>query len=245
LSQNGFAALGVAEPLVRALDAAGFVTPTPIQAQAIPPLLDDYDLLGIAQTGTGKTAAFALPIIQHLSEDRVRLPAKSIRALILAPTRELAIQIDEQIALFAKGLRLRHAVIFGGVSQVPQAKALAGGLEILTATPGRLLDLMQQRLVSLDSVTHLVLDEADRMLDMGFVRDVMKIVRAVPVERQTLLFSATMPEARSSQARPRHAVGADARRGDARVVTVEAIEQQRLSTSARQPTKRSSARRSC
>jgi ATP-dependent RNA helicase RhlE len=192
---NDFRALGVAEPILRALDRAGFVTPTPIQAQAIPPLLDDFDMLGIAQTGTGKTAAFALPIVQHLAEDRVALPPKGVRALILAPTRELAIQIDEQVRLFARELKLRSTVIFGGVGQVPQQKALAQGCEIVVATPGRLLDLLQQRLVRLDTVTHLVLDEADRMLDMGFIRDVTKIIKAVPLERQTMLFSATMPAA--------------------------------------------------
>jgi ATP-dependent RNA helicase RhlE len=194
LSQT-FRDLGLAEPILRALDRAGFVTPTPIQAQAIPPLLDDYDMLGIAQTGTGKTAAFALPIVQHLAEDRVALPPKGVRALILAPTRELAIQIDEQVRLFARELKLRSTVIFGGVGQVPQQKALAPGCEIVVATPGRLLDLLQQRLVRLDTVTHLVLDEADRMLDMGFIRDVTKIIKAVPLERQTMLFSATMPAA--------------------------------------------------
>ncbi len=195
LTDMTFAALGLPETLQRALKGAGYVTPTPIQARAIPHLLEDYDLLGLAQTGTGKTAAFTLPILAHLLEDPVRMPAKGVRVLILAPTRELAIQIGETIGQLSRHTRIRHAVIFGGVGQNPQVQALAQGIDILVATPGRLLDLMQQRHVRLDTVTHLVLDEADRMLDMGFVRDVMKIVDKVPAERQTMLFSATMPSA--------------------------------------------------
>jgi ATP-dependent RNA helicase RhlE len=188
-----FADIGLADPLLRALDEAGLTHPTPIQAQAIPHLLDDYDLLGIAQTGTGKTAAFALPILQHLSEDAQRARPKTVRALILAPTRELAIQIDETIARLSRHLKLSHAVIFGGVGHGNQIKALARGVDVLVATPGRLLDLLGARHVRLEDVSHLVLDEADRMLDMGFVRDVMKIVAKLPQERQSLLFSATMP----------------------------------------------------
>jgi ATP-dependent RNA helicase RhlE len=195
LTDQTFAALGLAEPLLGALARAGYVTPTPIQARAIPPLLDDFDVLGIAQTGTGKTAAFALPILQHLAEDRTRMPPKTARALVLAPTRELALQIGETFATFAQPFGLRSTVIFGGVGQGPQAAALAKGVDVLVATPGRLLDLLQQRLLRLDEVTHLVLDDADRMLDMGFVRDVTRIVKAVPLERQTMLFSATMPPA--------------------------------------------------
>lgn len=224
MTHQTFAALGLAEPLLRALAGAGFETPTPIQAQAIPPLLDDYDILGLAQTGTGKTAAFALPILQHITEDRAPTRPRHARVLVLAPTRELALQIDEQFRLFSRHIGVKTAVVFGGVGQQPQVAALAKGVDVLVATPGRLLDLMQQRHVRLDDVTHLVLDEADRMLDMGFVKDVMKIVRAVPLERQTLLFSATMPEAVTALADEilfepvRVEVTPD-------VVTVEAIEQ--------------------
>jgi len=193
LNNRTFADLGLAEPLLRSLHEAGYATPTPIQAKAIPHLLDDHDLIGIAETGTGKTAAFALPILQHLSEDLVRPPAKGVRALVLAPTRELALQISESVARLSKNLKLRHTVIFGGVGQKPQADALARGIDILVATPGRLIDLMNQGLVRLDTVTHLVLDEADRMLDMGFIRDVKKIIAKLPDQRQSMLFSATMP----------------------------------------------------
>ncbi len=188
-----FVDLGLAEPLLRSLRDAGYATPTPIQAKAIPHLLDDHDLIGIAQTGTGKTAAFALPILQHLSEDSVRAPAKGVRALVLAPTRELALQIFDNVTRLSKHMKLRHAVIFGGVGQNPQVDALARGIDVLVATPGRLLDLMNQGLVRLDTVTHLVLDEADRMLDMGFIRDVKKILAKLPEQRQSMLFSATMP----------------------------------------------------
>ena len=188
-----FAALGVSEPLLRALEAENYHTPTPIQTQAIPPLLAGRDVVGIAQTGTGKTAAFALPILQRLSETPGSGGAGGARALILAPTRELAIQIAESIATYGRHLNLRHAVIFGGVGQDPQVKALARGVDILVATPGRLLDLINQRHIRLDRTGILVLDEADRMLDMGFIRDVRKIVSTLPGQRQSLLFSATMP----------------------------------------------------
>ena len=188
-----FAALGVSEPLLRALEAENYHTPTPIQTQAIPPLLAGRDVVGIAQTGTGKTAAFALPIVQRLSETPGSGGAGGARALILAPTRELAIQIAESIATYGRHLNLRHAVIFGGVGQDPQVKALARGVDILVATPGRLLDLINQRHIRLDRTGILVLDEADRMLDMGFIRDVRKIVSTLPGQRQSLLFSATMP----------------------------------------------------
>jgi ATP-dependent RNA helicase RhlE len=189
-----FVELGLAEPLLRSLHDAGYATPTPIQAKAIPHLLDDHDLIGIAQTGTGKTAAFALPILQHLSEDSVRPPAKGVRALVLAPTRELALQIFDNVTRLSRHMKMRHAVIFGGVGQNPQVEALSRGIDVLVATPGRLLDLINQGgLVRLDTVTHLVLDEADRMLDMGFIRDVKKILAKLPDQRQSMLFSATMP----------------------------------------------------
>ncbi|MCX5581013.1 DEAD/DEAH box helicase [Kaistia terrae] len=178
---------------MRALDVAGITTPTPIQAQAIPALLEGRDMLGIAQTGTGKTAAFGLPLLQHLSRRADGLQPKSARSLILAPTRELAIQIDSELRKFSKFLGIRHALVFGGVGHQPQIRALEKGVDILVATPGRLLDHLQARVVRLDQVSHLVLDEADRMLDMGFVRDVMKIVALLPEQRQSLLFSATMP----------------------------------------------------
>ncbi len=188
-----FADLALAEPLLRALGAAGLVTPTPIQAEAIPALLDGRDMLGIAQTGTGKTAAFGLPLLQHLARRAEGLQPRSVRALILAPTRELAMQIDEELRKFGRFLGIRHALVFGGVGHTPQIRALEKGVDILVATPGRLLDHLDAGVVKLDRVQYLVLDEADRMLDMGFVRDVMKIVGRLPEERQSLLFSATMP----------------------------------------------------
>ena len=188
-----FSALGLAEPIQRALDARDHVTPPPIQARAIPHLLGGADMLGIAQTGTGKTAAFALPILHRLSRRRPMKGRRDPRALVLAPTRELAIQIGDEFQAYAKHLKVRHTVIFGGVSQKPQVGALARGTDIVVATPGRLLDLMNQRHLSLGRIECLVLDEADRMLDMGFVRDVRKIVGALPADRQSLLFSATMP----------------------------------------------------
>ena len=179
---------------MRALTETGYTIPTPIQAQAIPPLLEGRDLLGLAETGSGKTAAFALPLLQRLSADGSGRPApRCTRALILAPTRELAIQIGESIGVYGRGLNLRHTVIFGGVGQRPQVKAVERGVDIVVATPGRLLDLIDQRCLRLEQVGILVLDEADRMFDMGFIRDVRKIVRMVPKVRQTLLFSATMP----------------------------------------------------
>ena len=195
MTRNDFSTLGVAEPLLRALRAEDYDRPTPIQAQAIPRLLSGKDLLGIAQTGTGKTAAFALPILQGLAARPDRAAPRATRALILAPTRELAIQIGEAFRRYGRHLSLRQAVIFGGVGQAPQVKALRPGVDILVATPGRLLDLMTQRHLRLESASYFVLDEADRMLDMGFVRDVKKIAAALPRQRQTLLFSATMPDA--------------------------------------------------
>ena len=189
-----FAALGLSESLLRALASANYETPTPIQAQAIPPLLQGRDLLGIAQTGTGKTAAFVLPLLQMLGQNRRHLLPRAARALILAPTRELAAQISDSVTTYGRHCGLRHAVIMGGVSQRAQVKAMARGVDILIATPGRLLDLIQQRQVDLGRATHLVLDEADRMLDMGFIRDVRKVVALMPKTCQSLLFSATMPK---------------------------------------------------
>ena len=190
-----FENLKLIEPILRALKTEGYTTPTPIQEQSIPIILQQRDLLGCAQTGTGKTAAFAIPILQLLYQDRLQhKEQKTIKALILTPTRELAIQIDESFAAYGKHTGLKHLVIFGGVSQNPQADAIRRGVDILVATPGRLLDLMQQRIVHLDHIKMLVLDEADRMLDMGFVNDVKKIIAKVPQKRQTLFFSATMPK---------------------------------------------------
>ncbi len=189
-----FENLKLIEPILRALKTEGYTTPTPIQAQAIPIILQQRDLLGCAQTGTGKTAAFAIPILQLLYQDRLQhKEQKTIKALILTPTRELAIQINESFAAYGKHTGLKHLVIFGGVSQNPQVDALRRGVDILVATPGRLLDLVNQRFVHLEHVKMLVLDEADRMLDMGFVNDVKKVIARVPAKRQTLLFSATMP----------------------------------------------------
>jgi ATP-dependent RNA helicase RhlE len=193
VTESSFSDLGLAEPILRALIARDYVTPTPIQAQAIPKIMDGRDILGVAQTGTGKTAAFALPILQALNKDQARSKYRDPRALILAPTRELAIQIGDEIRSYGKHLALRHAVIFGGVSQHGQVKNLRRGVDIVVATPGRLLDLMEQGHVILEEVEHLVLDEADRMLDMGFVRDVRKIIAELPRKRQSQLFSATMP----------------------------------------------------
>jgi ATP-dependent RNA helicase RhlE len=193
LTATSFTDLGVSEALRRALHAENYLTPTPIQAGAIPLLLTGKDILGVAQTGTGKTAAFLLPILQQLAAAKLAAAPRSTRALVLAPTRELAAQIGERAHAYGRLLGLRHAVVFGGVGFGPQIKALARGVDLLIATPGRLLDLIGQGRLRLDQVTHLVLDEADRMLDMGFIRDVRKIVGLLPKERQSLLFSATMP----------------------------------------------------
>jgi len=190
-----FENLKLIEPILRALKTEGYTTPTPIQEQSIPIILQQRDLLGCAQTGTGKTAAFAIPILQLLYNDRLQhKEQKTIKALILTPTRELAIQIGESFTAYGKHTGLKQIVVFGGVSQNPQADAIRRGVDILVATPGRLLDLMQQRIVHLDHIKMLVLDEADRMLDMGFVNDVKKIIAKVPQKRQTLFFSATMPK---------------------------------------------------
>jgi ATP-dependent RNA helicase RhlE len=185
--------LQLSEPLLKALQTEGYTHPTPIQAQAIPLILQRRDLLGCAQTGTGKTAAFALPMLQLLAEDPAPRGPRPIRALILTPTRELAIQIDESFAAYGKFLNLRHTVIFGGVSQKAQTDALRAGVDVLVATPGRLLDLMQQQFVHLQHLKLFVLDEADRMLDMGFVHDVKRVIAKLPLKRQSLFFSATMP----------------------------------------------------
>jgi ATP-dependent RNA helicase RhlE len=186
----GFATLGLHRDLLRAVADEGYVTPTPIQEKSIGPVLEGRDLLGCAQTGTGKTAAFVLPILQRLG----RGPRTGkIRCLIVAPTRELAAQIDERIGAYGRNTGVRHIVIYGGVGQRPQEEALKKTPDILVATPGRLLDLMNQGFIKLDGIEILVLDEADRMLDMGFIHDVKKIVAAVPQKRQTLLFSATIP----------------------------------------------------
>jgi ATP-dependent RNA helicase RhlE len=187
-----FASLNLCEPLLGALDNIGYETPTPIQAEAIPYLLEGRDVLGCAQTGTGKTAAFSLPIL-HLLAETPRNGPRKIRTLMLCPTRELAAQIHENIELYAAKLDIRSMVMFGGVSQKPQERNLRRGVDILVATPGRLLDLMSQRLVDLSKVEFLVFDEADRMLDMGFIRDIQKILAHVPSKRQSLLFSATIP----------------------------------------------------
>ncbi len=193
MTQPTFAELGLAEPICRALAAENYTHPTPIQTRAIPLLLEGRDLLAIAQTGTGKTAGFALPLLQTLGKQRHPAVPHTARALILAPTRELAVQIGESLTVYGRNLRLRHTVIFGGVSQFHQVKALARGVDIVVATPGRLLDLVEQRHLRLDEVQHFVLDEADRMLDMGFAPDMRKIVAKLPKIRQSLLFSATMP----------------------------------------------------
>jgi len=192
---NDFESLGVGGTLRRALKDVGYTVPTPIQSQAIPQLLQGEDLLGIAQTGTGKTAAFALPLLQRLHEEGSPAGPRQPRALVLAPTRELALQIHEELTSLGRYLQLRHTFIIGGVGQNPQIKALAQGVDVLVATPGRLLDLGAQRHVDLSKVSVLVLDEADRLLDMGFVRDVKRIVAQTPKTRQSLLFSATMPSA--------------------------------------------------
>ncbi len=191
-----FKVLGIIEPILKALQAEGYTTPTPIQEQSIPILLNGKDLLGCAQTGTGKTAAFAIPILQHLYLDKQSNNGRrKIRALVITPTRELAIQIADSFTAYGKFTGLRNTVIFGGVRQGPQTNALRRGVDILIATPGRLLDLMDQGYVSLKNIEYSVLDEADRMLDMGFIHDIRKIIAKLPAQRQSLFFSATMPPA--------------------------------------------------
>jgi len=195
MSQDKFEHLTLSKPILRAIAEEGYDEPTPIQQAAIPELMAGNDLMATAQTGTGKTAAFSLPILHGLSK-REQKPKgdRYVRALVLTPTRELAVQIDESFRAYGRHLSLRTAVILGGVSQASQVKAMQKRPDIVVATPGRLLDLMSQRIVRLDKVEMLVLDEADRMLDMGFVHDVRKIVRAVPSDRQTMLFSATLSQ---------------------------------------------------
>lgn len=189
-----FKKLELIDPILKALTDEGYTTPTPIQRESIPLVLERRDLLGCAQTGTGKTAAFAIPILQILHEEKGQERGrKQIKALILTPTRELAIQIDESFAAYGKYTGLSHAVIFGGVSQVPQTNQLRQGVDILVATPGRLLDLMSQGFIGLQHLKIFVLDEADRMLDMGFIHDVKRVIIKLPAKRQTLFFSATMP----------------------------------------------------
>ena len=188
-----FSDLQLIDPIRRSLQAENYAAPTPIQAQAIPHLLAGRDLLGCAQTGTGKTAAFALPILQRLADKVAHNGRRTIRALVLAPTRELATQIGESFATYGRHLNLSQAVIFGGVGQGPQVRTLRRGVDILVATPGRLLDLMGQDQVRFDGLQVLVLDEADRMLDMGFIHDIRRILAKLPARRQTALFSATMP----------------------------------------------------
>jgi ATP-dependent RNA helicase RhlE len=190
---TSFSDLGLAETLLRALEREGYSTPTPIQAQAIPHLLEGRDLLGIAQTGTGKTAAFALPILQRLAQGR-RAPPKHCRALVLAPTRELAAQIGESFRVYGSHQKVSVAVVVGGVSMGAQVRALARGVDVLVATPGRLLDHVQSRTATLDGTEVVVLDEADHMLDLGFVVPIRKILKLLPQKRQSLFFSATMPK---------------------------------------------------
>lgn len=188
-----FKELNIIDPILRALDEKGYVIPTPIQQQAILPALDNRDILGLAQTGTGKTAAFSLPIIQQLYLNKEGGKKRQIKALILTPTRELAIQINDCLEEYTQYTGIRHCVIFGGVKQNAQVEELRKGIDILVATPGRLLDLMNQGFVNLNAIRHFVLDEADRMLDMGFIHDIKRLLPKLPKEKQTLFFSATMP----------------------------------------------------
>ena len=196
-----FENLNLIEPILKALKSEGYTIPTPVQEQSIPIVLNGQDLLACAQTGTGKTAAFAIPILQLLHDTKTNQRGpKPIRALILTPTRELAIQIDESFASYGKHTGHTHLVVFGGVSQHAQTNALRFGVDILIATPGRLLDLVDQRFINLSNIQMFVLDEADRMLDMGFIHDVKKVITKIPAKRQTLFFSATMPSEISSLA---------------------------------------------
>ncbi len=186
-----FTSLDLIDPVMKALTAEGYTIPTPIQKQAIPFVLEGRDLQGCAQTGTGKTAAFAIPIIQLLHNQKK--PRPGIKVLVLTPTRELAIQINESFATYGKYSNIRHTIVYGGVSQLPQTKSLKRGVDVLVATPGRLLDLINQGYINLRQLEVFVLDEADRMLDMGFINDIRKVIRLLPAKRQTLFFSATMP----------------------------------------------------
>jgi ATP-dependent RNA helicase RhlE len=188
-----FQSLGLVDTLLRAVEAEGYESPTPVQEQSIPPLLAGRDVLGVAQTGTGKTAAFTLPVLQIMDRNKPG-GKRHIRALILSPTRELAAQIDERLGAYSENMDVRHRVIFGGVNQNPQVRALQRGLDVLVATPGRLLDLVGQGHIDLSRIEFFVLDEADRMLDMGFINDIKKVLKLLPNRRQNLLFSATMPK---------------------------------------------------
>src|SRR3974390_3545694 len=191
---TSFQDFGLADPISRALKEENYLTPTPIQAQTIPLALAGRDVVGIAQTGTGKTAAFALPILNRLLENRIRVQPKAARVLVLSPTRELSGQILESFNAYGRHIRLTSALAIGGVPMGRQVRSLLQGVDVLVATPGRLLDLVQSNAVKLNQVEFLVLDEADRMLDMGFINDIRKIVAKLPVRRQTLLFPATMPK---------------------------------------------------
>ncbi|HIG74714.1 MAG TPA: DEAD/DEAH box helicase, partial [Bacteroidetes bacterium] len=190
---SSFDSFGLAPSILRGVRDAGYTSPTPVQAATLPHALDGIDVVGVAQTGTGKTAAFVLPILDYLVKDPVQAKKRVVRALIVTPTRELALQIDESVRSYGTHTDLRSTTIYGGVGKGKQKSALQRGVDIVVATPGRLLDLHGEGVIDLSWVDVLVLDEADRMLDMGFVRDVRKIVAAVPDQRQTLLFSATMP----------------------------------------------------
>jgi len=196
-----FKELNIIEPILKALEEKGYTTPTPIQEKAIIPALTNRDVLGLAQTGTGKTAAFSLPIIQQLYLNKVSGKKREIRALILTPTRELAIQINDSLNDYTQYTGIRHCVIYGGVKQKAQTDELKTGIDILVATPGRLLDLINQGFINLDSIRHFVLDEADRMLDMGFIHDIKRLLPKLPKEKQTLFFSATMPSTIASLSR--------------------------------------------
>ena len=230
MTDISFASLGLAPVLLRALESEGYTTPTPIQAKAIPHALAGRDVQGIAQTGTGKTAAFALPILQRLMADKKPAQRGACRVLVLAPTRELAAQIAESFRTYGKGTSLRIALMFGGVPKPRQAKQMASGVDVLVATPGRLIDHMQDRAVRLDLVEILVLDEADHMLDLGFIIPIRRITRDIPARRQTLFFSATMPKeiaelAGSLMRDPAHVavnpVATTAERVEQRVIHVE------------------------
>lgn len=200
LNMNDFKSLNLHQSIMTALEAKGYETPTPIQGQAIPHLLEGRDLLGIAQTGTGKTAAFSLPIINRIAQNKLKIKPARMRVLILTPTRELASQIEESVRSYSKGIKLFSTVIFGGVGHRQQIMAMGRGVDILIATPGRLLDLMDDGHILFEQLEVFVLDEADRMLDMGFIHDVKRIIAKLPKQRQTLLFSATMPNDISSLA---------------------------------------------
>ncbi len=193
-SAEGFDALNLIDPLIKAVRNEKYTQPTPIQSQAIPHLLLGRDLLGCAQTGTGKTAAFALPLLQRIAENRTPLKSKEVRALIVTPTRELAAQISESIKVYGRYLNIKHTVVFGGVSYQNQIRSLGRGVHVLVATPGRLLDLYESKYFRMDNIDVVVLDEADTMLDMGFLPDMKRIFKEIPANRQSMLFSATLPD---------------------------------------------------